>query len=180
MIARKHLGTTTVAMPYEDLVQEGFIGLIEAQKRFDPTLGNKFSTYAVHWVRHYIQRAVHNKALTVRIPVHKQIDLQKKKKRLPVSVSSYYRPWGDGGCLLDILQDEGDLPDAWLDQEAIKHEVHMAMAELPERHRQILWARFSKDGRTLKDIGDEHGVSRERIRQIVKEAIAMMRRRLQG
>ncbi len=44
-------------IPYEDLVQEGNLGLIRAAERFDPERGAKFSTYATWWVRQRIQRA---------------------------------------------------------------------------------------------------------------------------
>jgi len=42
--------------PYEDLVQEGMIGLIIARNKFDPAVGVKFATYATYWVRAKIQR----------------------------------------------------------------------------------------------------------------------------
>jgi len=40
----------------EDLVSEGCLGLMEAAKRFDPERGNRFSTYAVWWVRAHLRR----------------------------------------------------------------------------------------------------------------------------
>tara|TARA_Y100000034_G_scaffold107653_1_gene137367 strand:- start:1769 stop:2164 length:396 start_codon:yes stop_codon:yes gene_type:complete len=44
-------------IPYEDLVQEGNLGLMKAAERFDPERGAKFSTYATWWVRQHVQRA---------------------------------------------------------------------------------------------------------------------------
>jgi RNA polymerase primary sigma factor len=58
------------AIPLEDLVQEGAIGLIQAAERFDPDKGFRFSTYATHWIRQAIGRAIDNKAKAIRLPAH--------------------------------------------------------------------------------------------------------------
>ena len=57
-------------VPLMDLIQEGNIGLMHAIDKFDYTLGNRFTTYAFHWIRQYITRAIADQAKTIRIPVH--------------------------------------------------------------------------------------------------------------
>lgn len=58
------------SIPLEDLIQEGAIGLMQAAERFDPDRGFRFSTYATHWVRQAIGRAIDNKSKSIRIPAH--------------------------------------------------------------------------------------------------------------
>jgi RNA polymerase primary sigma factor len=66
-IARRY---TCRSMAFEDLVQEGIIGLLEAVNKFDVSRGNRFSTYATYWIRQAIVRAIEKQDRMIRLPIY--------------------------------------------------------------------------------------------------------------
>jgi RNA polymerase primary sigma factor len=208
-VARRYLGYG-LALP--DLINEGNLGLIQAAKRFDPSRGVKFITYAVWWIRQAITHALAQQGGVVALPV-RQLDKLRKvletyrrhvqqtgaepnsdelaaELDLPTSevdtILHVYRhlsldaPIAEEGetSFLDTLRSE-TLPsgeEVYL-QSTLSREVQELLDQLPERDQQVLRLRFGMDDdpKTLEEIGEMLGVTRERVRQIEKRAKDQLR-----
>jgi len=201
-------------MDEEDLVQEGYIGLLRAAKRFDPDRDIRFSTYARWWVRAQMTRAIDHTGRPVRLPgcaVEQTRNLRKAIKRFEAagvgygiaelasevgidkeraelllsqgSTISLEQPVDDGPrprSLERFLSDEDAVsPDGEAIQSQELARMHVAFdMVLTDRHRFVLTRRYGlEDGefRTLSEVGKEMGLSRERVRQIEREALIRLR-----
>ncbi len=78
-VAKRYRG---MGLPFEDLIQEGNVGLMKAVGKFDPDRGYRFSTYATWWIRQAVQRAIADKGRTIRVPVHMGEKIRKVRKAL--------------------------------------------------------------------------------------------------
>lgn len=76
-LARHYQGC---GLSYQDLIQEGNIGLIKAAEKFDVSKGFRFSTYASWWIKQALSRAIADQSRTIRIPVHMIENINKFKK----------------------------------------------------------------------------------------------------
>jgi RNA polymerase primary sigma factor len=151
-IAKRHVG------PHDDLFErfsDGNYVLIRAVESFDYSRGNKFSTYATWAILNGFKRAVRG-----RNPRHPQV-LFGHDEALMVSVEPHS----------DALE-KSDL------QEKRQAAVARLLAKLGDRERRLLVGRFGIGGgdeKTLVQLGQELGISKERVRQIAARAEEKLR-----
>ena len=100
-IANEYLGY----MDIEDLINEGNLGLMHAAEKFNPSTGNKFITYAVWWIRAYIQKAIRETSTGIKFPSHKFDEMKKSKWKL-ASLDKAVGNDEEKATLADFIVDE--------------------------------------------------------------------------
>lgn len=192
-------GLATRGLEIADLWQEGMIGLNRAIDTFDPDQGT-FSTYAVWWIRQTVSRAIDNTGRIVRLPVHVEdarrsgrpdyeefaarFDNVESIERLR-SIRMGDASTDEGESAADVVGLDDLLMPAVSGHGATVADgaaVAWLLGKLTDRESDILSRRCGlfAPKETLEQIGQDFGVSRERIRQIEAEALQKLRRILGG
>ena len=88
-VAKRYAGGSNMSLL--DLIQEGNIGLMKAVDKFDCSLGYKFSTYAMWWIRQAVTRAIADQSRTIRVPVHMKEQMNRVRKASRIFLSRHGR-----------------------------------------------------------------------------------------
>lgn len=202
-------------LEYEDLISEGYLGLMKALDHFDVSKGYHFISYAVWWIRQSIMKAIVDFGRPIRLPVNKDAELT-EIKRACHSVNPHGKKSEEEELeevalklgmtkhhireMLNISQEmisldspiSGDSDTALVDtvsagtftpedaaiDASLKTEIDKAFVGLDKKSVDVLNMRYGLNGqgeRTLKEVGEKMNLSRERVRQIEKHAIAKIR-----
>ena len=148
----------------DDLVQEGNVGLMKAIEHFDPKKNVRFATYAVWWIRAYITRYLKDNRSQVR---------GGESERLSMSDFSLDTPIEDDSetTYLERLEDGSQTQDETFLRSERDGEVAEALTRVKKRLGELGWdilqERLTQEKpRTLEELGQRWGVSRERVRQV--------------
>ncbi|MFO0597638.1 MAG: sigma-70 family RNA polymerase sigma factor [Myxococcaceae bacterium] len=160
----------------DDLIQEGNVGLMKAIEHFDPKKNVRFATYAVWWIRAYITRYLKDNRSQVRGGEHERMSMADFSLDAPLddeSDSSY----------LDRLEDAAPTPDMSFLSLERDEEVSVALQRVKRRLGDLGWdilqERLTQDKpRTLEELGQRWGVSRERVRQVELKTKSFLQRYL--
>ena len=171
-------------MTFDELIQEGNIGLMRAAESFNERFSVRFSTYAFLWIKQSVIRALEEKSRMIRLPVHlthllrkvakereageplpEVVNYQGKKYKLPKLMAN---PSVTGGMVSLDVSRSGDedgfadtIPDRILPQPDecvmgldLSHFVKRSLSSLPERLRKILRLRFGIDSKRPHTLGE--------------------------
>ena len=193
-------------VPIADLISEGNYGLITAAKKFDHTKGFRFISYAIWWIKQCIIQSLNDDSRTVRLPgnminklskIRKEVDVFEKENHreptnyeiarviVPSCTSLNNTINEDGDELLNIIENNlFDRPDVLKSEQTNVNNKLLSdsMKNLSDREIEIINCYFGITGEsmTLEMIGEEFGLTKERIRQIKESAIRKIRNSVGG
>lgn len=160
---------------YEDLVSEGYMAMVQASAKFDPSRNTQFVAYAGPFIRKAMEKAIEQQASLYRVPK----DVRKLAPRSASKAVSIDAPLSIGNqyTLLDILVNKDSLmADNHAEIQQMLQDLQDCLSQLDSREQEIL-SMFYGIGRahiTMAEIGENMGLKRERVRQIRDKAIRKM------
>jgi RNA polymerase sigma factor (sigma-70 family) len=183
-----------------ELVQAGVVGFLCAVDRFDPHAGTPLWAYAAWWVRGAMQQVVaelsgpcvlsdralrqlaqlrlaHGDAGALAAVPHADNEPLRAASQQARSLDEPVAA-GAGETVGDVLSDpRAEEPSERAERRDTVRRVRELLPTLASRERRVLAGRFPADDcpRTLGDLGDELGVSAERVRQIEQSALSKLR-----
>ena len=167
-MAKKYSGR---GVPMGDLISEGNLGLIKAIEKFDESNDVKFISYAVWWIRHSMLDAIQKRKLTESVELESGIS---NDNVFSAKLSDDDEDEVD--CYSSLpFEDKNDINENMNKENAF---INKMLSSLNQREMKVISYYFGIDGNkrmNLIEIGEELGITSERVRQIKGSAIKKMR-----
>ena len=207
----------TVAIDVDDILQEAFIGLVEAVDRWDSSKGVAFMSYAGFYIQKQIRLSYNNKSKSIRYPIYLQerlnhynaflsqyrsdhlgmdpsdAEIEKELELSGVQVKELKRALflstvvsldkivmaddEEGSTESELFQDSFDLEESTVDRiynDERTNIVWECVESLPDAMQSTIHARY-EESKSLREVGEELGCSRQSISNREKEALKRLR-----
>lgn len=188
-------------LPFEDLVEEGNIGLIKAVERFNPYIGVRFYTYAHFWVKQSIRSALIDTGTIIRIPSHtyrmigrwrkattklKMDNTEIKFEQIAdyLNLSQTHRKLIRAAQLTQAWDNEEETIEQYADKsqdniDESEEKVAKMLKLINEQERNIIQLRFGIGGKpmTITETQKQTGKTRAKVRRIERKALENMAKR---
>lgn len=163
-----------LGVPYEDLCQCAFIGLLKADKLFDESKGIAFSTFAVIYIREALYNEVADNGRLVRLPRN-----HNKEKMFTLSGDATLSEDSESVDTFFTMLSGDMIANEYDKTQTLTEKVLQKLSKLEPKERDIIIRHYGIGVRSesLTEIAYKEGVTSERIRQIVKAAITKMKKR---
>lgn len=163
----------------DDLVSEATMGMIEASRHFDPSLGKPFVTYAAPYIRQAVERALAREGGLYRVPRDAANPALDHHRSHALSIDAPVAGTMEKSLGRSLPDPNADDPAQGVESEEQRRRMIARLDRLDDRERQVISRLYGlgTDAMTMAQVGELMGLRRERVRQIRDRALRRLRKK---